>query len=75
MGTFFQKLIPRNFAAILGIVQVAVPLARELVVTAIRLLDVLTPGKGLEPVIQKTVSIFAVIEGWINSLKNMFLGD
>jgi len=75
MGTFIKKLIPGNIAAIIGVVQVIVPLARELVVTAIRIIDVLTPGKGLEPLIVKTVAIFGSIEGAINSFKNMFLGE
>jgi len=75
MSTFIKKLIPGNIAAIIGVVQVIIPLARELVVAAIRIIDVLTPGKGLEPLIIKTVAIFATIEGGINSFKNMFLGD
>ena len=75
MGTFIKKLIPANIAAIIGIVQVVVPLARELVIAAIRIVDVLTPSKGLEPLIVKTVAVFATIEGGVNSFKNMFLGE
>jgi hypothetical protein len=75
MGTFIRKLIPANIAGIIGIVQVIVPLVREIVIAAIRILDVLTPKKGLEPLIVKTVAIFATIEGAINSFKNMFLGE
>jgi len=75
MPNFIKKLIPNNIAAIIGVVQVVVPLVRELAVAAIRILDVLTPSKGLEPLIVKTVAIFAKIEGGINSFKNMFLGE
>jgi hypothetical protein len=74
MNTFLKKLIPHNIAAIIGIVQVIVPLLKEIVISAIRIIDVLTPDKGLEPVIVKTAGIFDTITGGINKFKNMFLG-
>jgi len=74
MNTFLKKLIPHNIAAIIGIVQVVVPLVKEIVITVIRLIDVLTPDKGLEPVIVKTSAVFDKITAGINSFKNMFLG-
>ena len=74
MNTFLKKLIPHNTAAIIGIVQLVVPLAKEIVIAVIRIVDVLTPDKGLEPVIVKTSEIFDKITGGINKFKNMFLG-
>lgn len=74
MNNFLKKLIPNNIAAIIGIVQLIVPLAKELVIAAIRIIDILTPDKGLEPVIVKTAAIFDGITNGINKFKNMFLG-
>ena len=75
MGDFIRKLIPANIAGIIGVAQTLIPLVRELLLVAIRIVDVLTPKAGLEPLIVKVVAMFAVIEGWVNSLKNMFLGS
>ncbi len=74
MGTLIRKLIPNNIAAIIGIAQLVIPLAKEIVIAAIRIIDILTPDKGLEPVIVKTAGIFDSITAKINSFKNMFLG-
>jgi len=74
MSTFFKKLIPHNIAAIIGVVQLIVPLAKELVITVIRIIDILTPDKGLEPLIVKVAEIFDNVTAGINSFKNMFLG-
>ena len=74
MNNFLKKLIPNNIAAIIGIVQLIVPLAKELVIAAIRIVDILTPDKGLEPVIVKVAGIFDAITNGINKFKNMFLG-
>ena len=69
-----QKLIGNNVAGIIGILQLVVPLARELIITGIRLVDVLLPGEGLEPLIVKVSQIADKIEGGINWIKNTFLG-
>lgn len=74
MGNFIKKLIPANIASIIGIAQVLVPLTRELLITLVRIVDVLTPKTGLEPIIVKIVSVSAAIENTINKFKNMFLG-
>lgn len=74
MNTFLKKLIPHNLAAIIGIVQLVVPLAKEITIAAIRIVDILTPDKGLEPVIVKTAAIFDSVTDGINKFKNFFLG-
>jgi multisubunit Na+/H+ antiporter MnhE subunit len=74
MGTFFKKLIPHNIAAIIGIIQLIIPLVKEIIIAVIRIIDILTPDKGLEPVIVKVTGIFDGITNSINSFKNMFLG-
>jgi len=74
MGMFIQKLIPHNIAGILGVVQVLVPLVRELVIVVIRIVDILTPDKGLEPLIVSTTNVFSKIEAGVESFKNLFLG-
>jgi multisubunit Na+/H+ antiporter MnhE subunit len=74
MGTFFKKLIPHNLAAIIGIVQLIVPLAKEITIAAIRIIDILTPDKGLEPLIVRVAEIFDNVTAGINQFKNFFLG-
>ena len=74
MGTFFKKLIPHNLAAIIGIIQLIIPLVKEITIAVIRIIDILTPGTGLEPVIVKVTAGFDGITASINGFKNMFLG-
>jgi multisubunit Na+/H+ antiporter MnhE subunit len=74
MGTFFKKLIPHNLAAIIGIIQLVVPLVKEITIAVIRIIDILTPDKGLEPIIVNVSAGFDKITASINSFKNMFLG-
>jgi multisubunit Na+/H+ antiporter MnhE subunit len=74
MGTFFKKLIPHNIAALIGIAALVIPLLKEIVIAAIRIVDILTPDKGLEPVIVKTAGLFDALTAKINGFKNMFLG-
>ena len=74
MGDFIRKLIPANIAGIIGVAQVLVPLVRELLIVAIRIVDVLTPKVGLEPIIVKVKAVCDGAEAGINKLKNMFLG-
>jgi len=74
MGTFFKKLIPHNIAGIIGIIQLIVPLVKEIVIAVIRIIDILTPQKGLEPVIVNVAAGFDRITASINGFKNMFLG-
>lgn len=74
MNTFTKKLIPNNIAGIIGVVQTVIPLARELVIVVIRIIDIFTPDKGLAPMIDKVHNIFVSIETGIEKFKNMFLG-
>ena len=74
MGTFFKKLIPHNIAALIGIAQQIIPLLKEVVIAGIRIVDILTPEKGLEPLIVKVAALFDSMTAKINGFKNMFLG-
>lgn len=74
MDTFFKKLIPNNIAAIIGIASAVVPLAREIVIAVIRIIDIFTPATGLEPLIVKIGDIFDQVLEYVNKFKNMFLG-
>ena len=73
MGTFIRKLIPANIAGILGIVQALIPLLREISIAGIRVVDILTPGRGLQPVIEKVGGVFNAVEKGFESFKNLFL--
>ncbi len=74
MSTFFKKLIPHNIAALIGIASLIIPLLKEIVIAGIRIVDILTPDTGLEPLIVKTAALFDGISAKINTFKNMFLG-
>lgn len=69
-----QKLIGNNIAGIIGILQLVVPLLRELIIVGIRLVDVLLPGAGLEPLIVKVSEVLGKVEAGIVWIKNTFLG-
>jgi hypothetical protein len=49
-------------------------LIKEIIIAVIRIIDILTPDKGLEPVIVRVSGIFDGITNGINNFKNMFLG-
>ena len=74
MATFFKKLIPHNIAGIIGIAQLVIPLAKEITIAVVRIIDILTPDTGMEPLIVKVAGIFDSVTAGINKFKNMFLG-
>jgi len=74
MDTFFKKLIPNNIAVIIGIASAVIPLVREIAVAVIRIIDIFTPGEGMEPLIVKIGDIFDEVIKGVDKFKNMFLG-
>ena len=42
---WFKRILPKNIAGILGVVQQAVPLVKEILIVAIRLAAIVIPGK------------------------------
>jgi len=69
-----RKLIPKNIAGFLGLLQVALPLIRELIIVVIRLLAVLLPGKLDDELVAKVRKVFDQIEEvFVKYLKDIWL--
>jgi len=69
-----RKLIPKNIAGFLGLLQVALPLIRELIMVVIRLLAVLLPGKLDDELVAKVRKVFDQIEEvFVKYLKDIWL--
>jgi len=73
MGDLIKKLIPKNIAGILGVVQVAFPLVRELLMVVVRICAVIIPGDNDDKVIAKIKEVFDKIECNYEKFKNIFL--
>ncbi len=72
MGEWIKRLIPKNIAGILGIVQVVIPLVREILVVATRIVA-LIPGTKDDKMVAGVVKVFDTIENWFIEVKNLFL--
>jgi len=73
MGSLLKKLIPKNIAGILGLIQTAIPVIRELLVVAVRLCAVVIPGDKDDKFIAKIVAGFNAFEKLFEKFKNFFL--
>ena len=73
MMSFLTKLIPKNIAGFLGLLEVVIPLVRELVIVVIRLLAVLMPNKVSEDLIEKVTDIADKIQYGFDKVKDFFL--
>ena len=71
MGAFFKRLIPENIAGILGIVGVVIPLVREVLMSALRLVAVFVPSIKLW--IIPVGGFFDMIAKGYEQLKNLAL--
>ena len=71
MMDFLKRLIPKNVAGVLGVVQTVIPLARELIIVVIRIVAVFIPS--WEKYIDSATQITHSIEEGFRKLKNFFL--
>ena len=69
-----KRILPKNLAGLLGVVQQLVPLAKELIIVVIRVLAIVVPGKLPETAIQKVQNISTKIESAMHQIKNGLLG-
>ena len=74
MFTLLKKILPKNIAGLLGILQVIVPLIRELVMVIIRFFAVFMPGKVDDKLVAKVKSGCDKIEGGFDAVKGFLLG-
>ncbi len=76
MANFVKKLIPKNIAGIIGLIQTAIPVIRELLMVLIRICAVLIPGDKDDKIIAVIKKFFDQFEVIFVRIKNFFLqGD
>lgn len=73
MGDLLKKLIPKNIAGILGVIQTAIPFVREVLMLATRICAVLIPGDKDDKVVAKIKEVFDKLEVGFDKLKGFFL--
>lgn len=71
--SFLRKLIPQNFAGIIGAVQALINAIRELVVCVLRLLAIFMPAKFNQSMIFSVTTKHNWINGFIEKFKDFFL--
>lgn len=72
--SFILKLIPKNIAGILGIVQLVIPALREVIMAGLRLAAIIMPVKVTEASIVKVKEIADKIEVGFDTVKRVLLG-
>lgn len=73
MSSFLKKLVPKNIAGILGVVQTAIPFIREILMLATRICSILIPGKKDDLIVAGIKKAFDGFEKGFTKLKNFFL--
>ena len=68
---FLKRLVPKNLAGIIGVVQKVVPIAREFIVVGCRLVAIFIPKA--ENLIEPIGDVFDRIDEAIEVIKNWFL--
>ena len=70
---WIKRIIPKNLAGILGVIQQVVPLVKEIVIVAIRLAAIVVPGKLPENLIVKVQAFSTGIENALHRIKGVML--
>ena len=73
MGNLLRKLIPKNIAGVIGVIQTAIPIIREVLMLATRICAVLIPGDKDDKMIEKIKAIFDKIENGFEKVKNFLV--
>ena len=73
MASFLKKLIPKNIAGILGVVQTAIPLVREVLMVATRICAILIPGEKDDEIVAVIKKGFDAFEAGFEKFKDFFL--
>ena len=73
IGEWIKRIVPKNIAGILGVIQQLVPLVKELVIVVIRILAIVVPGKLPETLIGQVQKISTGIEDAMHKIKNVML--
>ena len=69
MGSFLKKLLPKNIAGIIGLIQSAIPVIRELLMVITRLCAIVIPGDRDDKIIAAIKKGFDAFEGVFEKIK------
>ena len=73
LKNLLTKLVPKNIAGILGVIQSVIPFIRELLMLLTRVCAILIPGDKDDAIIAKIKVIFDAFEDGFEKFKNFFL--
>lgn len=73
LSNLLRKLIPKNIAGILGVVESAIPVIREFLMLAIRICAIFIPGDKDDIAIASVKKFFDEIVVVFEQVKNFFL--
>ena len=71
---FLEKLIPKNIAGIIGVIQVAIPIIREVLMLATRICAILIPGDKDDKIVAGIKKAFDKAESVFEKAKKLLLG-
>jgi len=69
-----SKILPKNVAGILGVIQTAIPIIREVLMLATRICAVLIPGDKDDKIVAAIKGVFDKAEGIFEKAKKFLLG-
>ena len=70
---FLEKLIPKNIAGIIGAIQTAIPIIREVLMVLTRICAILIPGDKDDKIVAVIKGIFDKVEAVFNKVKGFLL--
>lgn len=73
LSNLLKKLLPKNVAGILGVIQTAIPFIREVLMLATRVCAVVIPGDRDDKIVRRIKIIFDNAEAMFKRVKDFFL--
>ena len=73
MGAFLARLIPKNIAGIVGVVQAVITIIRELLIVATRVCATVIPGDADDKAVAKVRAVFDKVEAVFEKIKGFLL--
>ena len=73
MNNFLKRLIPKNIAGIVGVIEAVFNVIRELLMVAARICATIIPGDADDKLVAKIKSIFDKVEEVFEKIKSFLL--
>lgn len=73
MGNFLKRLIPKNVAGIIGVVEAVFNVIRELLMVAARICATVIPGDKDDKIVAKIRAVFDKVEEGFEKVKDFLL--